>query len=382
MRVAVVNASEQQTGLLVSLLRSAGHEIAWCASGESQALLYGGSDRPDLVLVDLATLSLASVHGTAVLIERLACAVIVVAPSGEGAAAGVFQAMANGAMDVIPAPTIDSRSEVRESEEILYKIRLAAQLLDSNEITNRSIPAKNSAGDSPVLIAMGASAGGPRALVSNEIANRSIPAKNSAGNSPVLIAIGASAGGPRALVTVLSGLSRPVSAAVVIIQHIDSLFSENLAEWLARESSLPVSLAKEGDKPREGHIVIAGTNDHMVLTAGQRFHYQAEPLDYPYRPSINQFFESARQYWPRPGIAVLLTGMGKDGASGLLTLRETGWHTIAQDEQSSAIYGMPRAAHDVGAAVETLPIGQIGASISRRVAKLRAATGSTQRVEQ
>jgi two-component system response regulator WspF len=344
MRVAVVNASQQQTVLLVSLLKSAGHEIAWCTSDESQALTCGESDRPDLILIELGTPPFAGIHATAALIERLACAVIVVAPGDEGAAAGVFQAMANGAMDVIPTPTIDSRGEVKEAEEISYRIRLAAQLLDSREF-----------------------------------ANRSIRAKNRAGNSPVLIAIGASAGGPRALATVLSGLSRPVSAAVAIIQHIDSLFSENLAEWLARESSLPVSLAKEGEKPREGHIVIAATNDHMVLTAGQRFHYQAEPVDYPYRPSINQFFESARLNWPQPGIAVLLTGMGKDGASGLLTLRDAGWHTIAQDQHSSAIYGMPRAAHDVGAAVETLAIAQIGFSISRTAAKLAAAAEGTQR---
>lgn len=345
MRVAVVNACQRETSILVSLVNSAGHEIAWCASDGSHALTCCSADQPDLVLVDLAMPALHGVQTTALLTERFGCAVIVVAPVGQATAAGVFQAMANGAIDVIPSPTLSPGDEVKESDEILYKIRLAGQLLDSGQAATR----------------IGSNQSNPE-------------------DSPVLIAIGASAGGPRALSTVLSGMSRPLSGAVVIIQHIDSLFSEDLAAWLARESSLPVSLAKENEKPRKGQIVIAGTNDHMVLTSDRRFHYQAEPLDCVYRPSIDHFFESLRRHWPWPGIAALLTGMGKDGASGLLGLRQAGWHTIAQDRQSSAVYGMPRAAQDGGAALETLPLEQIAASISRSAMRLAAGSGPLSRV--
>ena len=345
MRVAVVNDCQKETDILISLVSSAGHEIVWCAHDSSQALTSCSEDRPDLVLVDLAMPALHGIQTTALLRERFGCAVIIMAPAAETSAAGVFQAMANGAMDVIPSPTINSRDQANESEEILYKIRLAAQLLDPGE---------------------------PEKCVD--------PHQPDTENSPVLIAIGASAGGPRALATVLSGMSRPLSGSVVIIQHIDAHFSEDLAAWLTRECSLPVSLAEENKKPRKEQIVIARTNDHLVLTADRRFHYQAEPLDYAYRPSINHFFESARFHWPWSGIAVLLTGMGNDGASGLLSLRQAGWHTIAQDRQSSAIYGMPRAAHDVGAAVETLPLEQIAASISRNAMNLAAGSGRLSRV--
>lgn len=99
----------------------------------------------------------------------------------------------------------------------------------------------------------------------------------------------------------------------------------------------------------------------------RRLHYSREPRAVSYRPSIDVFFASLARYWPVPGVAALLTGMGRDGAQGLSTLREIGWHTIAQDEATSVVWGMPKAATEIDAAEQVLPLSQIAEAIVRRV---------------
>ena len=125
-----------------------------------------------------------------------------------------------------------------------------------------------------------------------------------------------------------------------------------------------------------GHVLLASTNDHLVLTRQIAYGYTPNPQDYPYRPSVDVFFRSILQFWPGPIVGVLLTGMGADGAEGLLNLRRAGCHTIAQDQATSVVYGMPKAAVAVGAAVEVLPVNDIAPAI------LRAVQQATQRHSQ
>jgi two-component system response regulator WspF len=132
-------------------------------------------------------------------------------------------------------------------------------------------------------------------------------------------------------------------------------FSAGLVDWLNQQTPLTVRLATVGDRLEKGVVLVAGTNDHLSLRADSTLHYIKEPLDYPYRPSVDVFFKSLAQYWNGKETAVLLTGMGQDGAEGLSLLRSRGWHTIAQDEKSSVVYGMPKAAVQLNAAVEVLP---------------------------
>jgi chemotaxis response regulator CheB len=106
-------------------------------------------------------------------------------------------------------------------------------------------------------------------------------------------------------------------------------------------------------------VLLAGTSDHLTLKAADRLGYTREPADYVYRPSVDVFFNSVCQLWPFEAVGVLLTGMGRDGAVGLKALRDKGCHTIAQDEASSAVYGMPKAAAAQNSAVEILALDQI-----------------------
>ncbi len=115
---------------------------------------------------------------------------------------------------------------------------------------------------------------------------------------------------------------------------------------------------------------MAGSDDHLTLGPDRRFAYTAEPRDYPYRPSVGVFFASLAAHWPGPGVAALLTGMGNDGARGLAELKALGWHTVAQDRATSVVYGMPKAAAELNAAAEVLPLPQIGPAVRARLAAL------------
>jgi two-component system response regulator WspF len=181
--------------------------------------------------------------------------------------------------------------------------------------------------------------------------------------SPCLVAIGSSAGGPPALAILLRGLPRNFPGAIVIVQHIDLRMAAGMAEWLGHYCALPVRTAAEGDRPTSGQVLIAATSDHLVLKSADRLGYSSEPRELVYRPSVDVFFQSVRRRWRARAVGVVLSGMGRDGAVGLKSLRDHGCHTIAQDEASSAVYGMPKAAAAIKAAVDVLPMDHIAARL-------------------
>jgi len=178
-----------------------------------------------------------------------------------------------------------------------------------------------------------------------------------------LIAIGASAGGPAVLATLLRDLPKDFPAAVVIVQHVDEQFAVGMAAWLNLGTALPVRVAVEGDRPTVGEVLLAGTGDHLTLKTADRVGYTADPIDYAYRPSVDVFFQSACRLWRGDVVGVLLTGMGRDGALGLKALRDRGHYTIAQDRATSAVYGMPKAAAMINAAVDILPAERIASKL-------------------
>jgi two-component system response regulator WspF len=174
-----------------------------------------------------------------------------------------------------------------------------------------------------------------------------------------LVVVGASAGGPTAIAAVLGGLPSDFGATVVIVQHVSDQFAAGIVQWLGQRSRLPVALAREGDCPGAGKVLVAGTGDHLVFKSASRLGYTPVPERGLYRPSVDVLFESAGRLWPADVVGVLLTGMGSDGAIGLKGLRQLGYHTIAQDRLSSTVYGMPKAAAALDAAVDILPVERI-----------------------
>jgi chemotaxis response regulator CheB len=182
---------------------------------------------------------------------------------------------------------------------------------------------------------------------------------------PPLVVIGASTGGPQALVEVLRGIGPGLPAAIVIVQHLDDRFSESFIAWLGQAVPLPVLAAQAGARPVAGSVAVAIGENHLHVDAAGTFAFSRSAAGATIRPSADVLFESVAALRGARGAGVILTGMGRDGARGILALRKAGFHTIAQDAATSVIHGMPSAAIAAGGVGEVLPLGLIGPRVSR-----------------
>jgi len=333
MRIAIAySLSEASEVLRRVIISHPGYEILWSAKDGIEAVEKSAIDTPDLMLIDLSLPGMDGVETTRLIMKEHPCSILIVTPSSSEKAAQVFEALGHGAVDVIDIPSLNEKGRVKGGDILLKKIATIEKLVQKKGRQDNGASMLNN------------------------------------GGSPLpMIAIGSSTGGPKALADILSSLPQNLGATIVIVQHLDVQFAEGLAEWLDEQATLKVILAKTGVRPDQNMAFIAGTNDHLILDADCSFNYVPEPRDYPYRPSVDRFFFSARDFWPGKGVAVLLTGMGRDGARGLLALRKAGWHTIAQNEKTSAVYGMPKAASELGAANEILPMEEIAEAIKQRL---------------
>lgn len=345
MRIAIAHSSPPAAKKLSEFIESRpGYEIAWVALNGEEAIERSTSDPPDLLLMDLKLSCEPGVQATRVIMKKCPCAVLIVTPQANERVAAVFEAMGDGALDVVSVPAADDSESEAGKDELLKKVAVIEKLVRKQGGSVRE---------------SGRRRGG------------------TADQMPPLIAIGSSTGGPKALAEILSGLPADIEASIIIVQHLDAQFAEGLVEWLGQQTPLKVVLVRPDTRPGKGAVHVAGTNDHLILGPDRAFHYVVEPKDYPYRPSVDRFFLSARDYWPEKGVGVLLTGMGRDGAQGLLALREAGWHTIAQDEATSVVFGMPRVAAERGGAVDVLSVDRIAAAITSRI-KTKESRGYSQ----
>lgn len=178
-----------------------------------------------------------------------------------------------------------------------------------------------------------------------------------------LVIIGSSTGGPSALKSLFT-LTPPLDAAVIIVQHMPEYINELLAADLQVSARMPCRVVRGGDIFEKGRLYLAPSGRHLLLgSLGNAYFSQGEQVNYV-RPSVDVFMESVRRSTFNKIAGVILTGMGIDGAKGLGHLKEIGALTIAQNQESSAIFGMPKAAIELGAADEVLPLDRIGARLS------------------
>jgi two-component system response regulator WspF len=322
MKIAIVN----DMPLAVETLRRAlafapQHEIVWIAGNGAEAVRRCAAQTPDLVLMDLLMPVMDGVEATRRIMAQTPCAILLVTVDRERNMRRVFEAMGHGALDVVNTPVLGTGSAAEAAAPLLRKIQNIGWLIECGD--KEANPAA------------------PRSTVARQR----------------LVAIGASAGGPAALTELLRGIPAGFPAAIVLVQHVDQVFAAGMADWLTQTSGVPVRLARDGEPPQQGTALLAGTNQHIRLLNNGHLTYTTESGDYSvYRPCIDLFFESVARHWGGQAVGVLLTGMGRDGARGLKQMRERGFLTIAQDQQSSAVYGMPKAAAGLGAATEIQPL--------------------------
>ena len=185
--------------------------------------------------------------------------------------------------------------------------------------------------------------------------------------APRVIAIGASTGGPQVLSAILAALPGPLTVPVLLVQHISDGFIEGFVDWLGTRTAMEVVLAERGDDLRPGVIHVAGSERHMGIDGDGRIVLDGGPPVNGFRPSISHLFDSVAGCCGRESVGILLTGMGRDGADALRRMRDAGALTIAQDEATSVIFGMPGEAVRLNAAVEVLaPERDRGAAVGAR----------------
>jgi two-component system chemotaxis response regulator CheB len=195
------------------------------------------------------------------------------------------------------------------------------------------------------------------------------------GGLPIIVAIASSTGGPSALEEVLRGI-RGQPVAVVLVQHIDRRLVGGFADWLEKVTGWPVAVAVEGTPPKAGVVHIGPGGRHLELDARGLFAHRDEPKSV-HMPSADRLFASLAATAADRVVAAILTGMGADGAAGLLALKQAGARTIAQDESSSAVFGMARAALELGAVSHSTPLVGIAPAIIRTARSQLHAMGAT-----
>jgi two-component system chemotaxis response regulator CheB len=176
-----------------------------------------------------------------------------------------------------------------------------------------------------------------------------------------VVGIAASAGGPAALAAILPDISG-LAAPVLVVQHLHPKFVDEFVAWMTRVSALPVEAAVDAARLRPGAVYLALPGTHLKLAAGRTMTLAQEPASM-HRPSADELFRSIARHAGAAGIGIVLTGLGDDGASGLLALRRAGGATLVQDAGSSAVHGMPSAVARLGAAERQVSLADMGRAI-------------------
>ncbi|MCO6414466.1 MAG: chemotaxis-specific protein-glutamate methyltransferase CheB [Thiogranum sp.] len=331
-KIAIVNDSLVAAESLRRVINSVpAYELVWMAHDGLEAVDKCASACPDIILMDLIMPVMDGIEATRRIAAEFDCAILVVTATVSGLAGRVFEAMGAGALDAVNTPILGPSGHGEGREVLIQKINTIATLIHGKPLRSRH------------------TAHSPRT-----------PQKDS---GPPLIAIGASTGGPSAIREILRAMPAHPGVAIAIVQHVDEQFMPSFINWLNESTPLPLRAAKPGDRLAADTVFVCGRQDHLIVTPDGALDYTPEPTELVYRPSVDVFFDSIAENLQNQTIGVLLTGMGKDGAAGLKSLRERGCLTVAQDQDTSAVYGMPKAAKELDAAGKILPLGEIGPAL-------------------
>lgn len=302
---------------------------------------------PDVLTLDIEMPNMDGITFLRNLMRLRPTPVVMISTLTEKGAGVTLEALTLGAVDFIAKPKVDVANALNSyAEEIVSKVRMAARANIGNNF-NRTLKTRETD-----------KAPGTANLKSDL-------AKRQPANSNRIIALGASTGGTEAIKTVAKGLPAD-TPAVVITQHLPAAFSESFVKHIDLITEMTACIPKNGQTVEAGHIYLAPGDRHMeVVREGSRYVIKlldTEPVN-RHKPAVDVMFRSVTQCAGANAIAVLLTGMGADGAAGMKEMHDAGAKTVIQDEQSSVVWGMPGAAFKLGCADYVLPLEEISARI-------------------
>ncbi len=347
-RVMIVEDSSVVRALLEHVIGSDPRlvTVASVASGEA-ALAKLAVVRPDVISLDIRLPGIDGFETTRHIMRSTPTPIVVVSGSVEDADLRIaMRALEAGALAVVEKPVGTSRAEYEA-----VAARICDALVTMSEVRvvrQKAVPHKAPRPSSA-----------PPAVWGERPPDRPVG----------IVGLVASTGGPAALARVIGDLG-PVGVPVVVVQHITPAFVGGFADWLGQVTGVPVALAADGAPLAAGKVHVAPAETHLVVEP-LRLRTRGAPAPGRHTPSGDVLLDSVAEAFGGRAIGAVLTGMGRDGAEGLLRLREAGGYTIAQDRSSAVVYGMPRAAVECGAAIEALPVEAIGG----RIRALLAAVG-------
>lgn len=289
--------------------------------------------RPDLVTMDLNMPIMNGLEAIETIMHHKAVPILVV--SGETDAELAYQALANGALDIITKPSFDTE----QTQQLLNQVRVLAGV--------------------PVIT---------RIHRSNKLANHLASVVALTAPKPIehpIFAIAQSTGGPRALANLLAVLPADFPAPIVVAQHISNGFIEGMAQWLATLSLLPVKVAEEGELLVAGTVYLSPSEQHLTFTQDHRVKLKDRLETDIYHPSCDEMLISVAQVFGKEATGIIMTGMGRDGTQGMKAIYEQGGITLAQDEATSVIYGMNAEAIKAGVIHTVLPLNSLAEEMLR-----------------
>jgi two-component system chemotaxis response regulator CheB len=305
--------------------------------------------RPDVITLDLALPDMNGLAATEQIMAHAPTPILIVSASfNRGEMFDTYHALAAGAVDVLDKPRGDD--DASWQDRFLAAIRMVSKIKVITHLRARLDPARSNAAARAAVR--------QRSNGDDDRANAEV------------IALGASTGGPGALVSVIGAIIPTLPVTILVVLHIDAAFAGSFADWLSVQTSRTVRLARDGDPVSgpPGRVLFAPSGTHLVIERGL-VRLTLNPPRHHCRPSVDSLFESIAAEYQARCAAGLLTGMGRDGAAGLLAIRQAGGFTIAQDEATSIVYGMPREAAACGAADRVLPLHEIGRALEQCVGR-------------
>ena len=333
-RVLIVEDSPVTREFLVSLLgRDRTVQVVGTARNGLEGVAEAERLRPDVILMDVYMPQMNGYEATRQIMERVPSPIVMVSANfNRDEVAMTFEALKAGALAVVEKPGgPDHPRHVETARLLLQTVKLMAEV----KVVRRWPKRKRLVAPTP-----------PPAKSDRKIR---------------LIAIGASTGGPGVVAEILGGL--PAVPPILLVQHIAPGFTAGLCEWLNRGTRLEVKLAISGESVRPGTVYLAPEGMQMGIATEGRIRLMKEPAEDGFCPSATYLFHSVAESYGQSAIGILLTGMGRDGASGLKRLSEAGGVTIVQDEETSVVFGMPAEAIRLGAAEYVLSPEQISGTI-------------------
>lgn len=333
-KVLIVDDSELAREIIKNILeKDPAIRVVGIAENGLQAIEYAQRLKPDVITMDINMPVMDGLKATEQIMAYCPTPILVLSSvlEKEGAYT-TFNALAAGAVDAMEKPSLVENTPWDEMANVLVKkVKLISKAQVITHIKGKM----------------------------QEIFRHKEQILHQAFHKYEIIAIGASTGGPSIVMQILKNISPGCNASIVIVQHMATGFTESFVEWLGNNCKLPIKLAREGEKIERGHVFVAPDGCHTIVREKKTFGLiQGETVN-GVKPSVDILFNSLAEVYGDSTIAVLLTGMGADGAKGLKHIKDRGGFTIAQSEESCTVFGMPKVAIEMGAVNKVLSIEDI-----------------------